>query len=336
MSAPSLIRLLDRYGRHARSLGLLLAILLCLGLLAVLSPKYIRGENFIVVALQMSFVGIVAVGMSMLMIGGNVDLSIGSLYALCAVTAAILAKSWPAPAAMAAGVFCGGLVGWINGLFVHRMRLSPLIITLGSMSVLRGVVLLLTGGYSVRDVPKAFNSLGQIRPLGLPMPVLALIASALACHLVLTRTTIGRHIIAMGSSRAACEAVGVRTRRLMLGSFAVNGLITGLAGVLAASRFGSASPSFGAGLELDVITAVVLGGVAFTGGEGNIPGVMLAVALMGLINSGIVALGFDPFWADVAKGAALIAAVSIDQLSHEARDRFRKKLAMQERDNVTS
>src|SRR5262249_36445272 len=152
------------------------------------------------------------------------------------------------------------------------------------------------GGYAVRNVPKEFGSFGQARCLGLPMPVCALLLLAWGVHLIFSRTTIGRHLFAIGGNRDACTAVGIPVRKVVVGMFIINGCIVGLAGTLAASRFGSASPSFGAGLEIDVITAVVLGGVAFTGGEGNVLGVMMAVALLGVINSGIVSLGIDPHW----------------------------------------
>ena len=316
---------------HARNMGLGLVLVLALAALGILRPQYLSKENLIVVAMQMSFVGIAAIGTATLIISGNIDLSIGSAFALIGVVASMLARSVHPAVAIAAGIGLGGAIGWTNGVLVWRIKLSPLIITLGSMAIVRGLVLLLTGGYAVRGVPREFATLGQARPFSIPSPILIFAAIAVLASVILSRTTIGQRILALGGNRAACEAVGLPVRRMTLGAFLANGLIVGLAGVLAASRFGSASPSFGEGLELDVITAVVLGGVAFTGGEGNILGVVLAVALLGVINSGIVALGVAPDYAEIVKGAALIGAVSLDQLSHEARERFRKMLAMRER-----
>ena len=321
----------DTLRPHLRNIGLGLTLLVSLGILGSLRPQYLSRDNLIVVALQMSFVGIAAIGTAYLIISGSIDLSIGSLFALAGVTSAMLSRTMHPALAMLLGVALCGAIGWINGVLTWRIKLSPLIITLGSMSIIRGAVLLLTGGYSVRGTPKDFATLGQLRPLGVPAPIWLFLLVAAVAHLILSRTTVGRHTLALGGNRAACEAVGIRVRRVMLGVFLGNGLIVGLAGVLAASRFGSASPAFGEGMELDVITAVILGGVAFTGGEGNIPGVILAVALLGVINSGIVALGINPEYAEVVKGIALISAVSLDQFSHEARERFRKKLAMRER-----
>jgi ribose/xylose/arabinose/galactoside ABC-type transport system permease subunit len=253
---PSKIgRLLRRGGRN---IGMLLAVVASVAVVASMRPQYLSAENLIVVALQMSFVGIAALGTAQLMISGNIDLSIGPLFALTATVAAILAKSTSPAVAAAAALALGAAIGLTNGALVWRIKLSPLIVTLGSMAILRGVVLLATGGYAVRGVPKEFGALGQARWLGLPMPLWALLLLAIAVHLVLTRTTLGRHIYAVGGSREACTAVGIPVRRLVLGAFTVNGAIVALAGLLAASRFGSASPSFGTALELDVITAVTV------------------------------------------------------------------------------
>jgi len=321
----------ERLLPYMRNLGMLTALLIALLVLGLRSPGYLTLSNFLVVAQQMAFIGIVALGMTHLVITGYLDLSIGSLFALCAVTAAFCAKSVPPIVALGLGIGVGGLVGWINGALVWRIKLSPIIITLGTLSILRGLVLLLTGGFQVRGVPKEFAELTQGNLLGVPMPVCVMLALAAVAYFVLKQTTLGRHSYAIGGNREACMTVGIPVRRLVLGSFALNGCIVGLSGALAASRFGSASPSFGVGMELDAITAVILGGVSLNGGEGNVPGVLLAVALIGVINSGIVALGIDPHYADIAKGIALLVAVGLDQLSLEARERYRKLLARRER-----
>ena len=314
-----------------RNLGLLLALVLTLVLLAIFSPQYMSFDNFVVVGLQVAFVGIASLGTAYLIITGNVDLSIGSMYAVCAVTAAIMAKTIPAALAITAGIALGGLLGWINGIMVWRISISPVIITLGSLTVLRGVALRITNGFGVRGVPASFAWLGQARPLGVPTPVWALFLLAIVAHVVLQTTTIGRHLLAFGGNREACEAAGINGRGLVMATFAINGLLVGTSAVLAASRFGSAAPTFGVGFELDVIAPVVLGGVAFTGGEGNIPGVLLAVALLGVINSGLISLGIDPHYTQIVKGGALIIAVTIDQITQEQQERHRRKLAMEER-----
>jgi ribose transport system permease protein len=319
------------FREHGRNLGMLFTLGCALVSLGIFSRTYVSFDNLVVVALQMAFIGIACLGATYLIISGNIDLSIGSIFALTAVVAAILAKTFPPSVAMLLAVTLGGMIGLVNGWLVWRVKLSPIIITLGTMAVLRGVVLLLTGGYSVRNVPREFGEFAQTRIIGVPMPVILLLILSVALHYLFTRTTIGRHVFAIGGNREACHSVGIPVRRHVLAAFVINGLIVGLAGVLAAGRFGSASPAFGVSLELDVITAVILGGVAFTGGRGNVLGVLLAVTLLGVISSGIVSLGINPHLTDIIKGAALIIAVVLDQLSQEARGRFQKSLARAER-----
>jgi len=320
---------------NARNAGLLITLAVAIAVVSIQRPTYLSYDNLLVVGLQMSFIGIAALGMTALIIGGNVDLSIGSLFALAAVAATLLAKHVDPALAMLAGIALGGAIGWFNGVLVWRIRISPIIITLGALTLLRGVVLLLTNGFAITGVPHGFGGFGQARPLGVPMPVVMLVVLAPLAYLVLQRTTIGRHVFAIGGNREAAEAAGLVVRRIVLGSFAVNGVAVALAGVLAASRYGSADPSFGVGFELDVITAVILGGVAFNGGEGGIGGVIIAVALLGVINSGLVSLGVNPFYTNVVKGGVLIVAVAIDQLAHEQRERYQRHLAMRDRRALT-
>jgi ribose transport system permease protein len=318
-----------------RNVGLLVTLVLALLLISLFSPQYLSLENALVVALQIAFVGIASLGTASLIIGGNVDLSIGSQYALCAVSAAMLAKDLPVPLAWIAAILLGATLGFINGLMVWRINISPLIITLGTLTIYRGIALRITNGFGVRGVPKPFSWLGQMKLLDIPLPIWTLVAVALIAHLILHFTTQGRHLFAFGGNRQAAEAAGINGRRLVLASFALNGALVGTSAVLAASRFGTAAPTFGNGFELDVIAAVILGGVAFTGGEGSITGVVLAVILLGVIHSGLISTGIDPHYAQVVKGAALVIAVTLDQLTQEQQERHRKKLAFQERAPAT-
>lgn len=314
-----------------RNQGLLLSVLIALVAVSLINPRYFSLDNLLVVALQVAFVGLASLGTAFLIISGNIDLSIGSQYALCAVAAAILAKSVPAPLAWMAGIALGAALGLADGIMVWRINISPIIVTLGTLTVFRGIALRITNGFGVRDVPKSFDWLGRAHLLGAPLAVWFLAALALVAHLVLQYTTQGRHLFAFGGSKEAAEAAGIGGKRLVLATFAANGALVGLAAVLAASRFGSAAPTFGVGFELDVIAAVILGGVAFTGGEGSIAGVLLAVALLGIINSGLISLGIDPHYVQIVRGGALLGAVALDQLTQEQHERHRKKLALEER-----
>ena len=323
------------FSKHAltsgRNLGLLSTLILCLLLISLFSPKYLSIDNMLVVALQVSFVGIAAIGTAYLIIGGSVDLSIGSQYALVAVASAMMARSVPSPLSWIGGILLGAILGLVNGLMVWRIRISPIIITLGTLTIFRGIAMRVTNGFGVRGVPKSFSYLGQARWLDVPMPVWALIALAIIAHLVLQHTKQGRHLFAFGGSREASEAAGIDGKRILIICFVLNGALVATSAVLAASRFGTAAPTFGAGFELDVIAAVILGGVVFTGGEGSIVGVLLAVILLGVINSGLISIGIDPHYAQIIKGLALVIAVTLDQISQEQQEHHRKKMALLER-----
>jgi ribose transport system permease protein len=329
MRVPSVIS--KTASTRGRNLGLLCTVIICLLLILPFSPKYLSLDNLLVVALQVSFAGIAALGTAYLIIGGSVDLSIGSQYALCAVASAMLARSWPSPLAWIAGILLGVVLGLINGLMVWRVNISPIIITLGTLTIFRGIALRITNGFGVRGVPKSFAIFGQAHWLNLPMPVWVLIVLSVIAHFVLQHTKPGRHLFAFGGNREAAEAAGIDGKRLLLLCFALNGTCVATSAVLAASRFGTAAPTFGTGFELDVIAAAILGGVAFTGGEGSITGVLLAVVLLGIINSGLIAIGIDPHYAQIVKGLALVIAVTLDQITQERQQLHRKKLASLER-----
>lgn len=311
-----------------RSGNLLLALTVSLAILAIFRPSYFTVDNLRVIALNVSSIGIASIGMALLIISGNVDLSIGAIYAAGAVMAAWLALSVPPPLALLGGVALGGLLGLVNGALVWRIRVSPIIVTLGSFTIIRGLMVVLTHGRSIYGIPEDFFIAGRAVPLGIPTQVWTLALIAILGHIVLSRTTIGRHIYAVGTNREASAVSGINIRRFALWLFAINGVMAALPGVLAASRFGAASIEYGVGFELQVITAVILGGVAFNGGEGSIKGVMLAVAFLGVMNSGLISLGVDPAYTDVVRGGALVASVLIEQLTQERNERFRRTIAM--------
>ncbi len=313
-----------------RTSGLLLATGALLILLGIKSPTYISLANLRVVGLEITEVGMVCVGSTVLMISGNVDLSVGSLTGLVATASAMLSRSMSPLFAILLGLLIGLGCGLFNGALVWRIRISPIIITIGSLSLFYGVALLLNEGADVPNVPGRFTHFGNATLFGFSDGFLMFVALSLLVWVFLATTIPGRRVYAIGGNREASARVGIRIRRIVLVTFAFNGLLCGLGGVLLASRFGSASPQFGVGLEVDVITAVILGGVAFTGGEGSMAGVVMAVIFLGVLESGVVALGIDPYYADVIKGAALIFAVGLDQLVGEQRERFRKVMAIRE------
>jgi ribose/xylose/arabinose/galactoside ABC-type transport system permease subunit len=313
-----------------RSGNLLLALTISLVILAIFRPSYFTVDNIRVIALNVSSIGIASVGMALLIVSGSVDLSIGAIYAAAAVMSAWLALTVSPPLAIIGGLLLGGLLGLANGALVWRIRVSPIIVTLGTFTIIRGLMIVLTHGRSIYGIPEEFFIVGRAVPFGIPTQVLTLVLVAILAHIVLSRTTIGRHIYAIGTNREASSVAGINVRLFVLLLFVANGVFAALPGILAASRFGAASIEYGVGFELQVITAVILGGVAFSGGEGSIKGVMLAVAFLGVMNSGLISLGVDPAYTDVVRGAALVASVLIEQLTQERNERFRRTMAMED------
>lgn len=313
-----------------RNTGMIVALGAVLAVLAVRTPQFYSLGNFRVLGLQMAVIGLAAVGSAFLLISGNVDLSIGSVFGLTAVVTAMLAKIMHPGLAMVAGIVLAAGIGWIMGALVWRISVSPIIITLAGLTIIRGVSFLITQGSGVRHVPESFRTIGQATPLGIPSPIWALAFAMIVGHFMLSRTTGGRYVYAIGGGSEASARAGLPVRRLTLTLFTMSGVLVGIASVLTASRFGSASPTFGTSFELDVLTAVILGGVAFKGGEGDLAGVMLAVALLTVIDSALVSLGVDPFLTNVVKGSALLSAVTLDQLTLERQEAHRRSVAMAE------
>jgi ribose transport system permease protein len=319
---------------NGRSAGLLLANVAIFAYLSIATTDYLTRQNIINLLYQMTPIAIAGLGTALLIITGFVDLSIGSIFGLAAVSSAMLSSVVNPWLAIAIGVVIAAACGYLNGVLVWRIRISPIIITLGSLIVIAAVVDLLTQGEAVANVPNAYGALGQAQPFGIPSAVYIMIGGALIVGLILAKTTLGLHIYAIGGNRDAADTAGVSVRRIVLAIFLFNGAVAGLAGVLTASRFGTADPTYGVNFELSVITAVVLGGIAFSGGEGSIFGALLGVAFVTLINSAVIAIGINAYYGTMVQGIALIVAVGLDQAVIEQREHHRRAIAMREQERA--
>ncbi|HTX01834.1 MAG TPA: ABC transporter permease [Acidimicrobiales bacterium] len=315
---------------NARSAGLALVNAGIFVYLSFETTDYFTHRNIVNLLVQMVPIGIAGLGTAPLIITGNIDLSIGSIYGLAAVSSAMLAKDMNPQLAIVVAVLIAAGCGLVNGLLVWRIRISPIIITLGTLTALLAVVELITQGEAVANVPNAYSDLGNYTLWQVPATVYIMLGGVVVVGVVLSRTTIGLHMYAIGGNREAADMAGVRVRRIIIGTFVFNGALAGFAGILEASRFGTADPTYGVNFNLSVITAVILGGVAFAGGEGTITGATLGVVFITLINSGIVAIGINAYYGTMVQGLALVVAVAIDQLVLEQRDRHRKAVAMRE------
>ncbi len=299
---------------------ILLAVALeCLAF-AFFSPSFLTLNNFVNVTLQIAIYGILSVGMTIVMITGGIDLSVGSLVALVGVIAAILSKKSLLPsdlmvvAAMLAGICVGTLTGAVSGSLIARFSIAPFIVTLAMMTICRGVVFIITGGFTEGELPAGFGWLGRGHLWFLPIPVVVMALLFAAGYLLLDQTAFGRHIYALGGNEEASRLSGIRVRRTKILVYSLNGLLGGLAGVTLAARLGAGAPNSGLGYELDVIAAVVVGGTSLSGGRGSMIGTLAGTVFIGVLNNGLNLANVDPYMQKVALGVVILAAVWLDQM----------------------
>jgi ribose transport system permease protein len=292
---------------------------------AIFSPSFLTLTNFVNVTLQIAIYGILAVGMTIIMITGGIDLSIGSVVALVGVVAAILSKKPALPldvmviTAMLAGILLGTAIGATSGSLIARFGIPPFIATLAMMTICRGVVFIITGGFTEGELPAHFGWLGRGHLWFMPIPVVIMALLFGAGYVLLDQTAFGRHIYALGGNEEATRLSGIRVRRTKILVYALSGLLTGLAGVTLAARLGAGAPNSGLGYELDVIAAVVVGGTSLSGGRGSMLGTLAGTIFIGVLNNGLNLANVDPYTQKVALGLVILAAVWFDQLQKSRR-----------------
>lgn len=277
--------------------------------------------NALTIALTMSAVLIVVTGSAALLIAGNVDLSIGGMYALVAVCVGQVASTTGSTAlALVAGPLIGALLGCFNGVLVRMMKISPLIVTVATMTVFAGLSYVVSAGVPVFGFPQSFVDIGRWGIGDLTMPIIVAVVVFSIGSFVLVRTRAGLRTYAIGGDERAARLNGVPAGRMIVALYAINGALVGVAAVLLAARLGSVSPDIGANFEFDVLTAAVLGGVAFTGGAGRPLGILVGVATIGILNAGLIFEGLQDYWQQVAKGGILLLALGADQVVLHVRE----------------
>jgi ribose transport system permease protein len=289
-------------------------IALCV-IIAVLQPKFLSTGNLGSVARQTAVITIMAMGMTMVMVSGGIDLSVGSIMALAGVVGAFaLAGGAPAMVGIAASIAAGAVCGAANGAAITTLRIPPFIVTLGAMGIYRGIVLLITDGKAVVGLPTKFGYLAEGNLLGLiPVPLLIVVAVALAIHFLLSRTRLGRYCYAIGSNVEAARYAGVRVARCQIIFYLILGGLAGLAGAIEAARLVTGQPTAGEGYELRVIAAVVIGGGSLSGGQGTVTGTIIGALIMGVLANGANLLGIPAFTQQIIIGAIIILAVTFDE-----------------------
>ncbi|UCF39390.1 MAG: ABC transporter permease [Acidobacteriota bacterium] len=295
--------------------GLLLALVLLAGLLSCLTPNFATAQNLLIVLRQISINGILAVGVTYVLLTGGVDLSLGSVVALTGVVAAGFAHpgEYPVILAVLVGILAGSGCGLVNGLIVTRGKVAPFIVTLGMLTVARGLALVVSGGRPVSNLSSSFTVLGGGAIIGIPIPVLILCVVAFASHVFLKRTRPGRYIYAVGGNEAAAYASGINVTAVKTLAYAVCGGLAGLAGIVLAARITTGQPNAGIAYELDAIAAAVIGGTSLSGGVGGIVGTLLGALLMGVLNNGLDLMNVSSYWQQIVKGLIIVGAVWFDQ-----------------------
>jgi ribose/xylose/arabinose/galactoside ABC-type transport system permease subunit len=282
---------------------------------ATIAPQFLSVPNLVNVALSIAITGILAVGMTMVILTGGIDLSVGSVVALAGVVAATLAAGgdFGVPLGIAAALSIGLAVGLFNGLVIAHLRVPPFVTTLAMLTICRGLAFIISGGRSIGNLPESFNYVGRARVLGVPLPVVLMVLVFAGGWFLLRRTVIGRYIYAVGGNRKATFFAGVNTRRVIALTYVLNGLLVGLAGFVLASRLGAGVPNSGIQYELDVIAAVVVGGTSLAGGQGSVVGTFWGAVFIGILNNGLNLFGVDPYMQKIALGVVLLLAVFADQ-----------------------
>jgi ribose/xylose/arabinose/galactoside ABC-type transport system permease subunit len=298
---------------HARELGTLAGLLLLSLALWAATPHFATVANLLNVVEQSALVGVLAVGMTFVILTGGIDLSVGSVVALAGVVlGAALRAGAAVPAALALCLLAGTACGLANGALVTLGRLPPFIVTLGMMSVARGGALLLADGRPISGFPAGLRALATGRLLGVPRPAVAMLALYAAAHLVLTRTTFGRYVYAIGGNAEAAALSGVAVRAHTVAVYAVSGALAAACAALLTARLDSAQPIAGLNYELDAIAAVVIGGTSLLGGAGTVLGTLVGALIMGVLRNGLNLLGVSSYLQQVAIGVVIVAAVLVD------------------------
>lgn len=285
-------------------------------------PDFLKRTNLLAIVDRIVVIAVIAVGMTMVIMTGGIDLSVGSLLALSAVVGAVVMKrlggldapTWAVLVGFVAGTLACGLVGGLGGAVVAQFKVPPFITTLGIMMMARGLAFMITGGFSIYQVPKALVWLGQGRSLGVPNTVLLLAVLYAAAHVFMAHTRWGRYIYAVGGNEQAARLSGVPVKSVIVFVYVVSGLAAGLGGCIQASQLNTGTPNMGMMFELYVIAAVVVGGTSLAGGSGRILGTLIGAFIISVIQNGMNLLGMESYTQQVVLGAVILGAVLLDKL----------------------
>jgi ribose transport system permease protein len=295
--------------------GVLLVLIGLVIIIGISSPVFLSARNIRNVLQQVSTLGVVSMGMTVLMISGGIDLSVGSAMSVVAVIVGKMLKDWgfSADISILVGLALGSGIGYMNGVLVSRTRVHPFILTLGTMTALQGVAIVITEGYPITDLGTRFEVLGGGTIKGIPLIIILFFIVMFLCYFLLQHTQLGRRAYAIGGNEKTAFLAGIKVKRYKVIFYAFCGLLTGLAALLLASRISSAIPTMGSGFELQSIGAVVIGGTPLSGGQGSVWGTLVGVLLLGVIANGLNLLHVEASWQYIVTGVIIVVAVIIHE-----------------------
>lgn len=302
--------------------GIIVIFLAVTLILCIVSPTFRVPRNLLNVWKQASVNGILSMGMMIVVITGGIDLSMGSVVGVAGVCAAMVGHpdQFPFIVPFVVAIVVGALVGACNGIGVAYGKLPPFIITLGTMSVARGLALVVSGGNPVINLSPAFSALATGNLAGIPYLSFYLLIVVVLMAFILTQTVFGRHIYLIGGNKQAAKVSGIDVNKTLLAVYTISGMLAGFGGLLMASRTNQGSPTMGASYEMDAVTAAVIGGVSMSGGYGNVWGVIIGALFIAVIENGLTIFSVDPNWKQVVKGLIIIIAVLLDVISKGKKD----------------
>ncbi len=311
---------LARVRNALNELTIVVAFIVIAIFLAVTTPTFLTTANMLSILLATSLIGVVAMGETLVIVTGGIDLSPGSVVAFTGVATGLLLHAHvPVAGAVAGGILLGAACGAFNGFAVTVLNMNPFIVTLAVLAMGRGLAFIITSGNTIFGFPDAFDNIGGGNFGPLPVAALITLGVFLAAWFLLSRTVFGAEVYAVGGNREAAKLAGIPVGRTLFIVYVIAGALSGLGGIVLTGRLDSAQPIAAVGLELNAIAAVVIGGASLAGGKGSMLGTLLGVLIIGLINNGLTLKNVQPFWVQFIQGAVIFGAVLIDSLNQKRR-----------------
>jgi len=313
-------QMLQLFGKPWSGVAMLgIFYLILIAVFSVLSPYFLTLRNMLQIGGNVAYIGLMAAAGTPLIIAGGLDLSVAAIAGLTGVVISMLyGMGFPIWIGVLLAIVVAAAIGVVNGLFTTRLRLNPLIVTLGMMSIISGIALVLTGGLTRPLMVPGFNWVGSGRVIGIPIPFIIMMVTFVGLWIVMTKMRFGRYIYAAGGNAEASRLIGIPLERTVITLYVISAISGAVAGTILGAMLGAAGPTAAGSQLLTVIAAIILGGTSLNGGRGSVWGTLLAVLILGTLNNGLTLLNVSSFWQDVTRGVVLMLAVSLDQIRTRA------------------